>query len=61
VAMALICDFKIFRTFGFGDGVTNLNSEAGDVIYCAYFSIARAGITSMELWDPKSRKWGSAS
>ncbi len=47
VAMALSCDFEILKIFGFeGD-------EAEDVLYAAYLSMARAGVASLELWDPK--------
>jgi len=35
-----------------------MDGEAGDVLYTSYLWMARAGIASMELWDPKSRKWG---
>ncbi|KAK5073782.1 hypothetical protein LTR64_007080 [Lithohypha guttulata] len=58
VAMALSCDFDILKIFGFGDGTVDMNSEAGNVLYAAYLSMARAGITALEFWDPKSRKWG---
>lgn len=58
VAMALSCDFEILQIFGFGDGTVDINSEAGDVLYAAYLSMARAGITALEFWDPKSKKWG---
>ncbi|POS84255.1 putative dipeptidyl peptidase 3, partial [Erysiphe pulchra] len=60
VAMALSCDFEILKIFGFGDGKPDMNSEPGDVLYVAYLSMARAGIASLELWDPKSKKWGQA-
>lgn len=60
VAMALSCDFKVLEIFGFGDGTENMDGEAGDVLYAAYLSMARAGIAALEFWDPKSRKWGQA-
>ncbi|KAH7095440.1 peptidase family M49-domain-containing protein [Paraphoma chrysanthemicola] len=60
VAMALSCEFPILALFGFGDGTPDINSEAGDVLYAAYLSMARAGIAALEFWDPKSRKWGQA-
>lgn len=60
VAMALSCDFSVLKIFGFGDGETNMDGEAGDVLYAAYLSMARAGIAALEFWDPKSRKWGQA-
>lgn len=60
VAMALSCDFSVLQIFGFGDGTTNMDGEAGDVLYAAYLSMARAGIAALEFWDPKSRKWGQA-
>jgi dipeptidyl-peptidase-3 len=58
--MALSCDFAILKIFGFGDGKEDINGDAGDVLYAAYLSMARAGIASLEMWDPKSRKWGQA-
>lgn len=58
VAMALSCDFEILKIFGFGDGSTDIDGEAGDVLYAAYLSMARAGVAALEYWDPKSRKWG---
>jgi len=60
VAMHLICDFKIMSIFGVGNGVEDINGEAGDVLYAAYLLMARAGVAALEFWDPKSRKWGQA-
>lgn len=60
VAMALSCDFDILAIFGFGDGNTDLENKAGEVLYASYLSMARAGIVALEFWDPKSRKWGQA-
>ncbi|KAL1965138.1 hypothetical protein VTN77DRAFT_6051 [Rasamsonia byssochlamydoides] len=60
VAMALSCDFDILKIFGHGDGTTDLNNEAGDVLYVSYLQMARAGVVALEFWDPKSRKWGQA-
>jgi dipeptidyl-peptidase-3 len=60
VAMALSCEFSILKIFGFGDGSVDMDGEPGDVLYAAYLSMARAGIASLEMWDPKSRKWGQA-
>jgi len=58
--MALSCEFPILKVFGFGNGEVDMDGEAGDVLYAAYLSMARAGIASLETWDPKSRKWGQA-
>ena len=58
VAMVLSCEFEILKVFGFGDGQTDLDSKAGDILYASYLSIARAGIIALEFWDPKSGKWG---
>ncbi|KAI1616935.1 dipeptidyl-peptidase III [Exophiala viscosa] len=58
VAMALSCDFEILKIFGFGDGKREASNEAGDVLYAAYLSMARAGVAALEYWDPKSQKWG---
>ena len=63
--MALACDFSILRIFGFesnsddkNDSAPNLHSKAGDVLYAAYLSMARAGLLALEHWDPTSGKWG---
>ncbi|KAK3934786.1 dipeptidyl peptidase [Diplogelasinospora grovesii] len=58
VAMYLSCEFSALKIFGFGDGSTDIDGEAGDVLYAAYLSMARAGLISIEFWDPKSQKWG---
>ncbi|KAF2735504.1 dipeptidyl-peptidase III [Polyplosphaeria fusca] len=60
VAMALSCDFSVLKIFDFGDGTEDINGEAGDLLYAAYLSMARAGVAALEFWDPKSRKWGQA-
>lgn len=60
VAMALSCDFSILQIFGFGDGTEDLNGPAGDLLHSSYLSMARAGITALEFWDPKTSKWGQA-
>lgn len=58
--MFLGCEFPVLKIFGFGDGSFDINGEAGDVLYASYLSMARAGLTALEMWDPKSRKWGQA-
>ncbi|KAI1437545.1 peptidase family M49 [Xylaria sp. CBS 124048] len=58
VAIFLSCEFPVLKIFGFGDGSFDMNGEAGDVLYASYLSMARAGLVSLEMWDPKSRKWG---
>lgn len=58
VAMYLSCEFPVLKIFGFGDGKYDMDGEAGDVLYASYLSMARAGLTSVEFWDPKSQKWG---
>ncbi|KAM4059717.1 peptidase family M49 domain-containing protein [Hirsutella rhossiliensis] len=60
VAMDLSCEFPVLKIFGFGDGKLDMDGEAGDVLYASYLSMARAGLASLELWDPKSQKWGQA-
>lgn len=52
------CEFKALKIFGFGDGTVDIDGEAGDVLYIAYLQMARAGLTSVEFWDPRSQKWG---
>ncbi|KAL2139338.1 hypothetical protein VTI28DRAFT_5326 [Corynascus sepedonium] len=58
VAMHLSCEFPALKIFGFGDGTVDMDGTAGDVLYTSYLSMARAGLTSVEFWDPKSQKWG---
>jgi dipeptidyl-peptidase-3 len=58
--MALCCEFEILRLFGSGDGSVDMDGDAGDILYIAYLSMARAGLLSLEMWDPKSQKWGQA-
>jgi dipeptidyl-peptidase-3 len=60
VAMFLSCEFPVLKIFGFGDGSFDIDGEAGDVLYASYLSMARAGLVALEMWDPKSRKWGQA-
>lgn len=60
VAMTLSCEFSILKIFGFGTGEIDLDSEAGNVLYCVYLGMARGGLLALEMWDPKSRKWGQA-
>jgi len=60
VAMHLSCEFPVLKIFGFGDGSVDINGEAGDILYASYLSMARAGLASLEMWDPKSQKWGQA-
>jgi len=60
VAMYLGCEFSALKIFGFGDGSVDMDGEAGDVLYASYLSMARAGLASLEMWDPKSQKWGQA-
>jgi len=56
--MHLSCEFSALKIFGFGDGSVDIDGEAGDVLYASYLSMARAGLISVEFWDPKSQKWG---
>lgn len=56
--MHLSCEFPVLKIFGFGDGSDSMDGEAGDVLYASYLSMARAGLASLEFWDPKSQKWG---
>ncbi|KAH6636664.1 peptidase family M49-domain-containing protein [Chaetomium tenue] len=58
VAMHLSCEFSALKIFGFGDGTVDMDGPAGDVLYISYLGMARAGLTSVEFWDPKSQKWG---
>nr|POE50155.1 dipeptidyl peptidase 3 [Quercus suber] len=60
VAMSLCPDYSILQIFGFGDGTESASGPAADVLYICYLSMARAGITALQFWDPASRKWGQA-
>ncbi|OAQ91911.1 dipeptidyl peptidase III [Purpureocillium lilacinum] len=60
VAMHLSCEFEALKIFGFGDGNVDIDGEAGDVLYASYLGMARSGLGSLEMWDPKSQKWGQA-
>lgn len=60
VAMHLSCEFSALKIFGFGDGTVDMDGEPGDVLYASYLGMARAGLASLEMWDPKSQKWGQA-
>lgn len=58
--MHLSCEFPVLKIFGFGDGTLDMDNEAGEVLYASYLSMARAGLAALEMWDPKSQKWGQA-
>lgn len=60
VAMHLSCEFPVLKIFGYGDGSEDINGVAGDILYVSYLTMARAGLASIETWDPKSQKWGQA-
>lgn len=55
VAMYLGVEKDLLSIFGHAD-----DQEAEDVLYIEYLQMARAGLLSVETWDPKSRKWGQA-
>ncbi|KAJ3045107.1 hypothetical protein HDV00_011832 [Rhizophlyctis rosea] len=55
VAMYLCVDREILSIFGF-----HSQQEQDDIIYICYLQMARAGLLSMEFYDPKSKKWGQA-
>jgi dipeptidyl-peptidase III len=50
----------VLKIFGFGDGKEDIHGEAGDILFSSYLQMARAGLTAVEFWDPKSHKWGQA-
>lgn len=60
VAMYLGCEFDILKIFGIGDGTATMDGVAGDLLYVTYLQMARAGLGALEMWDPKSQKWGQA-
>ncbi|KAJ3205920.1 hypothetical protein HK099_000667 [Clydaea vesicula] len=54
VAMYLCVNREILSIFG------HEATTADDVMYVCWLSMARAGLTSLEFYDPKSKKWGQA-
>ncbi|KAG0125673.1 peptidase family M49-domain-containing protein [Tuber indicum] len=55
VAMYLGVEKDLLSIFGH-----TTDKEAEDLLYIEYLQMARAGLLSVETWDPKSRKWGQA-
>lgn len=55
VAMFLCTNRKLLEIFGY-----KTKEEQDDIIYIMYVSMCRAGLLSMEYYDPNSKKWGSA-
>lgn len=53
VAMYLCTNREILSIFGHRGDV-----EALDVIYICFLSMARAGLLSLEFYDPLAKKWG---
>ncbi|KAH0274441.1 dipeptidyl-peptidase III, partial [Aureobasidium melanogenum] len=60
VAMALCPDYGILQIFGFGNGEEDLHGEAGNVLYAAYLSMARAGVAALQFYNVEAKKWGQA-
>ncbi len=48
VSLFLVCDFEVLKIFGFGDGQVDMDGKAGDCLYAAYLTMARAGILALE-------------
>lgn len=55
VAMFLGTNRKLLEIFGY-----KTKQEQDDIIYVMYVSMCRAGLLSMEYYDPKHQKWGQA-
>ena len=55
VAMFLGTNRKLLEIFGY-----RTKQEQDDIIYVMYVSMCRAGLLSMEYYDPKHGKWGQA-
>ena len=55
VAMFLCVNKKVLEIFGF-----HHPQEQKDITYICFLNMARAGLTSLEFYDPKSCKWGQA-
>lgn len=55
VAMFLGTNRKLLEIFGY-----KTKQEQDDIIYVMYVSMCRAGLLSMEFYDPKHGKWGQA-
>lgn len=58
VAMSLGSDFDVLSIFGFSGN--DMSSEAGEVMFVMWLSMARAGLASLQFYDPAHRKWGQA-
>lgn len=54
VAMYLGVNKQVLAIFG------HENQQADDVMFISYLSMARAGLTSLEFYDPETSKWGQA-
>ncbi len=54
VAMYLCLDKHVLSIFG------HEGQEGDDIIYASYLTMARAGLTALEFYEPKSLKWGQA-
>lgn len=55
VAMFLGTNRKLLEIFGY-----KTKQEQDDIIFIMYVSMCRAGLLSMEYYDPKHGKWGQA-
>lgn len=55
VAMYLCIDREILSIFNH-----TTPQQASDIIYVCYLQMARAGLLSLEFYNPQSKKWGQA-
>lgn len=39
-------------------GSQDIDGEAGNVLYAAYLSMARAGIAALQFYNVEAKKWG---
>jgi dipeptidyl-peptidase III len=54
VALHLLTNPKVLAIFGHGA------TEADDIVYVGFLSMAKAGLSALEFYDPGCKKWGQA-
>ncbi|CEP64532.1 dipeptidyl-peptidase III LALA0_S12e01046g [Lachancea lanzarotensis] len=53
IAMYLITNRELLEIFGF-----KTKEDQDNIIYAGFLQMARAGLLSLEFWDPSTAKWG---
>ncbi|KAJ3126300.1 hypothetical protein HK098_007683 [Nowakowskiella sp. JEL0407] len=60
VAMYLCVDKELLAIFGHTDDSSDEEGKAEDIMYISWLQMARAGVASLQFYDPVSKKWGQA-